>query len=116
MKLADFAILSCGVLLNALAQLGLKTATQVTGPLVVADGSLWRRGLDLMAVPSLWYAVGAYGLSLIVWLVGLSRVPVSQDTYSDAEMTSMARGVASSVANTLAASPAAPHCPGTPGC
>jgi drug/metabolite transporter (DMT)-like permease len=77
-KLADFAILSCGVLLNALAQLGLKTATQVTGPLVVADGSLWRRGLDLMAVPSLWYAVAAYGLSLIVWLVGLSRVPVSQ--------------------------------------
>jgi drug/metabolite transporter (DMT)-like permease len=77
-KLADFAILSCGVLLNALAQLGLKAATQVTGPLVVADGSAWRRGLDLMAVPSLWYAVGAYGLSLIVWLVGLSRVPVSQ--------------------------------------
>jgi drug/metabolite transporter (DMT)-like permease len=77
-KLADFAILSCGVLLNALAQLGLKSATQVTGPLVVADGSLWRRGLDLMAVPSLWYAVAAYGLSLIVWLVGLSRVPVSQ--------------------------------------
>ena len=78
MKLADFAILSCGVLLNALAQLGLKAATQVTGPLVVADGSIWRRGLDLMVVPSLWYAVGAYGLSLIVWLVGLSRVPVSQ--------------------------------------
>ncbi len=77
MKLADFAILSCGVLLNALAQLGLKAATQVTGPLV-ADGSVWRRGFDLMAVPSLWYAVGAYGLSLIVWLVGLSRVPVSQ--------------------------------------
>lgn len=78
MKLADFAILSCGVLLNALAQLGLKAATEVTGPLVVADGSIWRRGLDLLAVPSLWYAVGAYGLSLIVWLVGLSRVPVSQ--------------------------------------
>jgi len=76
-KLADFAILSCGVLLNALAQLGLKAATQVTGPLV-ADGSVWRRGFDLMTVPSLWYAVGAYGLSLIVWLVGLSRVPVSQ--------------------------------------
>lgn len=78
MKLADFAILSCGVLLNALAQLGLKAATQVTGPLVVGDGSFWKRGLDLLVVPSLWYAVGAYGLSLIVWLVGLSRVPVSQ--------------------------------------
>lgn len=78
MKLADFAILSCGVLLNALAQLGLKAATQVSGPLVGGDGSVWKRGLDLMAVPSLWYAIGAYGLSLVVWLVGLSRVPVSQ--------------------------------------
>jgi drug/metabolite transporter (DMT)-like permease len=29
-------------------------------------------------VPSLWYALCAYGLSVIVWLVGLSRVPVSQ--------------------------------------
>jgi drug/metabolite transporter (DMT)-like permease len=79
LKIADFAILSCGVLLNALAQLGLKAATEVSGPLVVgADGSAWKRGLDLLVVPSLWYAVAAYGLSLIVWLVGLSRVPVSQ--------------------------------------
>lgn len=78
MKLADFAILSCGVLLNALAQLGLKAATEVTGPLVGGDGSVWKRGLDLLVVPSLWYALCAYGLSVIVWLVGLSRVPVSQ--------------------------------------
>ncbi|GAC1452843.1 MAG: SMR family transporter [Steroidobacteraceae bacterium] len=79
MKVTDFAILSCGVLLNALAQLGLKAATQVTGPLVGGGGgSVWKQGLDLMAVPSLWYAIAAYGLSLIVWLVGLSRVPVSQ--------------------------------------
>jgi drug/metabolite transporter (DMT)-like permease len=77
-KLADFAILSCGVLLNALAQLGLKAATEVTGPLVGGDGSVWKRGLDLLVVPSLWYALCAYGLSVIVWLVGLSRVPVSQ--------------------------------------
>ena len=77
MKLSDFGILSCGVLLNALAQLGLKAATSVSGPLG-ADGNFWRRGLDLLVVPSLWYAVAAYGLSLIVWLVGLSRVPVTQ--------------------------------------
>jgi drug/metabolite transporter (DMT)-like permease len=77
-KLADFAILSCGVLLNALAQLGLKAATQVSGPLVAGDGGVWKRGLDLLVVPSLWYALCAYGLSVIVWLVGLSRVPVSQ--------------------------------------
>jgi drug/metabolite transporter (DMT)-like permease len=77
-KLSDFSILFCGVLLNALAQLGLKAATRVTGPLVVTDAGVLRRGLELLSVPSLWYALCAYGLSVIVWLVGLSRVPVSQ--------------------------------------
>ncbi len=77
MKLADFAFLGCGVLLNALAQLGLKSATRVTGPLTAAAGA-WNHALDLLRVPSLWYALSAYGLSVIVWLVGLSRVPVSQ--------------------------------------
>jgi drug/metabolite transporter (DMT)-like permease len=77
-KLSDFSILFCGVLLNALAQLGLKAATRVTGPLIVTDSGVLKRGLELLAVPSLWYALCAYGLSVIVWLVGLSRVPVSQ--------------------------------------
>lgn len=78
MKLSDFSILFCGVLLNALAQLGLKAATRVTGPLIATDSGVLRRGLELLAVPSLWYALCAYGLSVIVWVVGLSRVPVSQ--------------------------------------
>ncbi|HET7757144.1 MAG TPA: EamA family transporter [Steroidobacteraceae bacterium] len=78
MKFADFAVLSCGVLLNALAQLGLKAATRVSGPLLVTDAGVLRRGLELLLVPSLWYALCAYGLSVVVWLVGLSRVPVSQ--------------------------------------
>ena len=78
MRLSDFAILFCGVLLNALAQLGLKAATRVSGPLIVTDAGVWQRALELLVVPSLWYALCAYGLSVIVWLVGLSRVPVSQ--------------------------------------
>ena len=77
MKLADFAVLFTGVLLNALAQLGLKSATRVTGPLT-AGGAAWGHALDLLRVPSLWYALAAYGVSVVVWLVGLSRVPVSQ--------------------------------------
>jgi len=44
------------------------------------------------------------------------RVPVASDHYADAEMTSLAEGVAQSVADTLAAPPASPRCPGTPGC
>ena len=78
MKLADFSVLFCGVLLNALAQLGLKAATRVSGPLIAGDAGVWQRGLQLLSVPPLWYALVAYGLSVIVWLVGLSRVPVSQ--------------------------------------
>jgi drug/metabolite transporter (DMT)-like permease len=77
-KLADFSVLFCGVLLNALAQLGLKAATRVSGPLIGGDAGVWQRGLQLLSVPPLWYALIAYGLSVIVWLVGLSRVPVSQ--------------------------------------
>ena len=78
MKLTDFSVLFCGVLLNALAQLGLKAATRVSGPLIAGDTGVWQKGLQLLTVPPLWYALVAYGLSVIVWLVGLSRVPVSQ--------------------------------------
>jgi drug/metabolite transporter (DMT)-like permease len=78
MKLADFSVLCCGVLLNAFAQLWLKAATRVSGPLVASDAAVASRALQLLAVPSLWYALTAYGLSVIVWIVGLSRVPVSQ--------------------------------------
>lgn len=78
MKLADFSVLLCGVLLNAFAQLWLKAATRVSGPLLTTDGHLPGKALQLLAVPSLWYALTAYGVSVIVWIVGLSRVPVSQ--------------------------------------
>ena len=78
MRLSDFSILVSGVLLNALAQLGLKAATRVSGPLIAGDAGVWQRALNVLVVPSFWYAMLAYGLSVIVWTVGLSRVPVSQ--------------------------------------
>ncbi len=63
------------------------------------------------------FTAGPY---VVMYAAGYSdsrpRVPVTRDTYSDAEMTSMAVGVAHSVANALAANPAPPHCPGSPGC
>jgi len=78
MKLTDFSFLLSGVLLNAFAQLWLKAATRVSGPLLADDAGLMSRAMQLVAVPSLWYALTAYGLSVVVWIVGLSRVPVSQ--------------------------------------
>ncbi len=62
----------------------------------------------------------AQGPYLIMYAAGFAdsrpRVPLASDRYSDAEMTLLARGVERSVANTLAAPPASPHCPGAPGC
>jgi drug/metabolite transporter (DMT)-like permease len=45
---------------------------------VTTDGKLMGQALKLLAVPPFWYALTAYGVSVIVWTVGLSRVPVSQ--------------------------------------
>jgi drug/metabolite transporter (DMT)-like permease len=78
MKPADFGVLFCGVLLNAFAQLWLKAATRVSGPLIATDTGVMGKALQLLAVPSLWYALTAYGVSVVIWIVGLSRVPVSQ--------------------------------------
>jgi drug/metabolite transporter (DMT)-like permease len=77
-RLTDFLFLLCGVLLNALAQIALKSASRVSGPLILTAPGVWRRALDLLVVPSLWYALCAYAVSIVVWLVGVSRVPVSQ--------------------------------------
>ena len=87
------------------------------GVLVVRFGGAGARLYDYNRQISASFAAGPY---VVMYAAGYSdnrpRVPVSQDEYSDAEMTSMAKGVAVSVANTLAASPAPPHCPGAPGC
>ncbi len=40
--------------------------------------SLWTASGQLASSPPFWAALIAYGLSLGVWVVGLSRVPVSQ--------------------------------------
>ena len=77
MKWSVFAFLCGGVLLNLVAQLGLKAATDATGPLSGTGVDVPKRLLELLTVPWLWVALTCYGLSVIVWLVGLSRAPVS---------------------------------------
>ena len=87
------------------------------GVLVVRFRGVAARQYDYNRQISASFTAGPY---VIMYAAGYSdnrpRVPVSEDDYSDKEMTYMALGVADSVANTLAAHPAPPHCPGTPGC
>jgi hypothetical protein len=87
------------------------------GVLVVRFGGAAARLYDYNRQIARSFTAGPY---IVMYAVGYSdsrpRVPVSGDTYSEAEMTSMAKGVAWSVADTLATKPAPPHCPGAPGC
>lgn len=78
MKFTDFGVLFLGVLLNAAAQLALKAATQVSGPIRVEWPGVWQSTAQVFSLPALWFALTCYALSVLVWLIGLSRVPVSQ--------------------------------------
>lgn len=77
MTLAAFAFLIAGVLLNAGAQLLLKAGTNVLGVLTLSRDT-WPDTLMQMATQR-YFVLGTacYVLSLFVWILGLSRVPVS---------------------------------------
>ena len=93
------------------------TGRLAAGVLVVRFGGPAAALYDYSPQISASFADGPY---LIMYAAGYAgnrpRVNVTTDRYSDAEMTSLAQGVAQPVANTLAAGPAPPHCPGAPGC
>jgi multidrug transporter EmrE-like cation transporter len=77
MTLAALAFLMAGVLLNAVAQLLLKAGTNALGVISLDAGS-WVQTLWRMASQGHFVlGAGCYVLSLFVWILGLSRVPVS---------------------------------------
>jgi hypothetical protein len=55
-------------------------------------------------------------LSTVGYADGMPREPVTSDKYVDAEMSSVADGIADAVGTPLGALPAPPKCPGAPGC
>ena len=72
-----FTFLFTGVLLNAGAQLLLKAGTNVLGVITLTREN-WLGEFGRMAVePHLLGGILCYGVSVIVWIIGLSRVPVS---------------------------------------
>ena len=77
MTLAALVFLLAGVLLNAGAQLLLKAGTNALGVLTLSRET-WADTLVQMATQR-YFMLGAacYVLSLFVWILGLSRVPVS---------------------------------------
>jgi multidrug transporter EmrE-like cation transporter len=74
----SWLLLLGGVALNAAAQLLLKAATRTSGVLVSDSGQLsWSAAAELMRAVPLWIGLCCYGVSVILWLGALSRVPVS---------------------------------------
>jgi len=77
MTLNAFWLLLTGVMLNALAQLLLKAGTNVLGVITVTRDN-WSGELGKMAIePYFIGGAACYALSVVVWIIGLSRVPVS---------------------------------------
>jgi multidrug transporter EmrE-like cation transporter len=77
MTLSGFSFLMAGVLLNAVAQLLLKAGTNVLGVITLTREN-WTSEFGRMAVePHFVAGTACYVVSLVVWILGLSRVPVS---------------------------------------
>jgi multidrug transporter EmrE-like cation transporter len=73
-----WALLLGGVMLNAVAQLLLKAATRSSGVLISDGGQVsWDAAALLLKAAPLWCGLACYGVSVILWLGALSRVPVS---------------------------------------
>jgi len=79
MKIIDFAWVLTGVLLNAAAQLLLKAGARSVGAISMSDGSaaLWRSATGLAQHPGIFGGLVCYAISVVVWIVALSRVDVS---------------------------------------
>ena len=77
MNAPSFSLILAGVLLNAAAQLLLKAGTNAVGHFEFSAGNVIPVGLRLALEPHILGGVGCYVLSLVVWIMALSRVEVS---------------------------------------
>ncbi len=72
-----FSLLLAGVLLNAGAQLLLKAGTNRVGEFAFTLDNVVPIGARLIANPPILAGLGCYVVSVMVWILALSRVPVS---------------------------------------
>jgi len=77
MTWAAFALVLTGVLLNAVAQLALKASVSDTGIISLDMQSLLSSAGSLATNLWLWLGLICYAISVVVWILALSRVDVS---------------------------------------
>ena len=72
-----FSLVLLGVLLNAAAQLLLKAGTLRVGEFAFTLDNVLPVGARLAASPHIAAGLACYAVSVVVWILALSRVPVS---------------------------------------
>ena len=72
-----FSLVMLGVLLNAAAQLLLKAGTNRVGEFAFSADNILPIGMRLAASPPILAGLACYVVSVVVWILGLSRVTVS---------------------------------------
>lgn len=77
MNLVSFSLVLAGVLLNAAAQLLLKAGTIRIGTFAFAPESILPIGLRIATEPFVLGGLGCYVISVLIWIMALSRVEVS---------------------------------------
>ena len=77
MNLISFLLVITGVLLNAAAQLLLKAGVQHMGVIKLQFATVMAAGWKLAFEPHILGGLACYVVSVVVWILALSRVPVS---------------------------------------
>ncbi len=77
MTAISLTLVLIGVFLNAAAQLLLKAGTNAVGHFEFHWQNVLPIGFKLVANPAILGGMACYAISLMVWIMALSRVPVS---------------------------------------
>ncbi|MBI3529476.1 MAG: 4-amino-4-deoxy-L-arabinose transferase [Betaproteobacteria bacterium] len=77
MNFISFMLVLAGVLLNAAAQLFLKAGTNGIGAFAFTADNLVPVGIKVASNPFIVSGLGCYAVSVVVWIMALSRVEVS---------------------------------------
>ena len=77
MNLLSFSLVLFGVLLNAAAQLLLKAGTNAVGHFTFSRDNIVPVGWQLATEPHIVGGLTCYVISVVVWIMALSRVEVS---------------------------------------
>lgn len=77
MSATAFMLVIAGVVLNALAQLLLKAGTNTVGEFEFSAANVVPIGTRLALEPHILGGIGCYVVSVVVWIMALSRVEVS---------------------------------------